>query len=210
MTVKGLDRLRTLFAQEAEQRLARLGQLVLEMERSDVGALTEVIAEVFREVHTLKGSAAVVGLDGVAVYAHDVESKLSQLRSGSVTPNAPIVDALLVAVDRLESLIRESIEEREVDEAASSAAIAGLNEAFAQTAVPVVQAIAQAAPIGREASPVREAPATVMVPIDRLDELVRMVGEAAAAHLRVGRSCSTNKSVWRPPTSPSSWSSRDC
>ena len=33
MSVRGLDKLRTLFAQEAEQRLARLGQLVLELEQ---------------------------------------------------------------------------------------------------------------------------------------------------------------------------------
>ena len=37
------------------------------------------------------------------------------------------------------------------------------------------------------ASPPREGSGTVMVPVERLDELVRMVGEAAAAHLRVGR-----------------------
>ena len=41
MSVKGLDKLRTLFAQEAEQRLAKLGQLVLELEQSDVSDLAE-------------------------------------------------------------------------------------------------------------------------------------------------------------------------
>ena len=93
MSVKGLDSLRTLFAQEAEQRLARLGQLVLELERTEIGDSADIIAEVFREVHTLKGSAAVVGFDGVGRYAHGVEEKLGQLRSGSVTPTTAIIDA---------------------------------------------------------------------------------------------------------------------
>ena len=189
MTVKGLDRLRTLFTQEAEQRLARLGQLVLDMERSDVDTLTEIIAEVFREVHTLKGSAAVVGLEGVAQYAHDVETKLAQLRSGSVAPTATIVDALLIAVDRLGSMIWESVEEREVDDAANSAAIDGLEAAFSGKCERVIPAATApgATPTEHETGPIREASGTVMVPIERLDELVRMVGEAAAAHLRVGR-----------------------
>ena len=53
MSVKGLDKLRTLFVQEAEQRLGRLSQLVLELERNELGEMAGVIAEVFREVHTL-------------------------------------------------------------------------------------------------------------------------------------------------------------
>ncbi|MEP7112541.1 MAG: response regulator [Ilumatobacteraceae bacterium] len=205
MSVKGLDKLRTLFAQEAEQRLARLGQLVLELEQSEVGDLANVIAEVFREVHTLKGSAAVVGFEDVAEYAHGVEEKLALLRSASVAPTAPIVDALLVAVDRLGSMIWESVGGEDVDEAANAAALGCLDAAFAPTApaakpvqiielaVPQNPVPAAPAPIppapqpDRVATALREGSGTVMVPVERLDELVRMVGEAAAAHLRVGR-----------------------
>jgi two-component system, chemotaxis family, sensor kinase CheA len=82
MSVKGLEKLRTLFAQEAEQRLGRLGQLVMELEQSDDNGISDLIAEIFREVHTLKGSAAVVGFTDVGTYAHSVEDKLGQLRSG--------------------------------------------------------------------------------------------------------------------------------
>ena len=207
MSVKGLERLRTLFAQEAEQRLARLGQLVLELERSEVGDSADVIAEVFREVHTLKGSAAVVGFEDVGRYAHAVEDKLGQLRSGSVIPTAAIVDALLVAVDRLGSMIWESVGGHDVDENANSAALGGLNASFGPTeateaivaivateATEATEAIVDAAPpavaslrAGRGTGGTRESSGTVMVPVERLDELVRMVGEAAAGHLRVGR-----------------------
>ncbi len=207
MSVKGLERLRTLFAQEAEQRLARLGQLVLELERSEVGDSADVIAEVFREVHTLKGSAAVVGFEDVGRYAHAVEDKLGQLRSGSVIPTAAIVDALLVAVDRLGSMIWESVGGHDVDENANSAALGGLDASFGPTgpteateaivateATEATEAIVDAAPpavaslrAGRGTGGTRESSGTVMVPVERLDELVRMVGEAAAGHLRVGR-----------------------
>jgi two-component system chemotaxis sensor kinase CheA len=206
MNAKGLEKLRTLFAQEAEQRLARLGQLVLELEQTDISNLSDLIAEVFREVHTLKGSAAVVGFDGVAAYAHEVEGKLAQLRSGSVAPTAPIVDALLVAVDRLGSMIWESVRGDEVDETANAAALVRLDDAFESSPTPapvalpvpgsapspepplVRPSVAAAPTIERPAaSGSREGTGTVMVPVERLDELVRMVGEAAAAHLRIGR-----------------------
>ena len=221
MSLKGLEKLRTLFAQEAEQRLAKLGQLVLELEQSDVGNLADVIAEVFREVHTLKGSAAVVGFDGVASYAHEVEEKLAQLRSGSVAPTTPIVDALLIAVDRLGSMIWESVRGDDVDETANAVALDRLNAAFdvapavdpsltiidppaaidlvhpvpapapaappAPLPLPARPAVAAATATERATSSNRESSGTVMVPVERLDELVRMVGEAAAAHLRIGR-----------------------
>ena len=82
-------------------RLARLGQFVLELEQNDVGDLTEVIAEVFREVHTLKGSAAVVGFEDVAAIRAWRRGETCSAAVGIRCPNASIVDALLVAVDRL-------------------------------------------------------------------------------------------------------------
>ena len=238
MSTKGLEKLRTLFAQEAEQRLNRLGQLVLELEEHGIADSGEIIAEVFREVHTLKGSAAVVGFADVGHYAHGVEDKLGQLRSGLVVPTPAIIDALLVAVDRLGSMIWESVGGTDIDETANSKALTLLNEAFANTetvepvdsevevpsdtagsdvnlpaevvaeasatadvvaeatapAVVVAPTAAVAAAAAAEAPRAprasttnREGSSTVMVPVERLDELVRMVGEAAAAHLRIGR-----------------------
>ena len=69
----------------------------------------------------MKGSAAVVGFEDVGRYAHGVEEKLGQLRSGSVAPTTAIIDALLVAVDRLGSMIWESVGGQDVDESANAA-----------------------------------------------------------------------------------------
>ena len=199
MSLKGLDKLRTLFAQEAEQRLGRLSQLVLELERSDVGNVAELIAEIFREVHTLKGSAAVVGFEDIGRYAHGVEEKLGQLRSGDVTPTAAIIDALLVAVDRLGSMIWESVGGEAVDEHANTQALARLDTAFHVPNGAGPAAIALLAPMPvvqpRASGPTRDDAGTVMVPVERLDELVRMVGQAAAAHLRVGRAFTEHSDV---------------
>src|SRR5207244_12089491 len=52
MSTLGLDEFRVLFAQEAEGRLATLGQLALALEAA--GNDDTIIAQIFREVHTLK------------------------------------------------------------------------------------------------------------------------------------------------------------
>jgi chemotaxis protein histidine kinase CheA len=59
-----LKEFQALFAQEAEIRLSSLGQLMLQLEQD--GSDEALIGSIFREVHTLKGSAAVVGFDGVS------------------------------------------------------------------------------------------------------------------------------------------------
>ena len=60
MTIAGHEEeFRLLFAQEAEMRLARLGEQLLQLETT--GSDRELVASIFREAHTLKGAAAVVG-----------------------------------------------------------------------------------------------------------------------------------------------------
>ena len=187
MSVKGLDKLRTLFVQEAEQRLGRLSQLVLELERNELGEMAGVIAEVFREVHTLKGSAAVVGFDDVVHVAHALEERLGQLRSGEVTPTTAIIDTLLVDIDRLGSMIWASVGGQKLDERPGLPELTGLEGLEALGGLEGLESVEAPAHSPAPAGAPRSGSNTVMVPVERLDELIRMVGEAAAGHLRVGR-----------------------
>ena len=81
MEVTGQEaRFRAMFAEEAEGRLATLSELLLELERN--GDDQELLSSVFREAHTLKGAAAVVGLADVLRVAHAMEEVLEELRRG--------------------------------------------------------------------------------------------------------------------------------
>jgi HPt (histidine-containing phosphotransfer) domain-containing protein len=81
MEVTGQEaRFRAMFAEEAEGRLATLSELLLELERN--GDDRELLSSVFREAHTLKGAAAVVGLADVLRVAHAMEEVLEGLRTG--------------------------------------------------------------------------------------------------------------------------------
>src|SRR5260221_9620995 len=107
MTALDLKEFQALFAQEAEIRLASLGRLFLQLERD--GSDKTAIDAIFREVHTLKGSAAVVGFDSVSRLAHGLEERLDDLRSGRCTLTPELVDALLSAVDTLTARIASAI-----------------------------------------------------------------------------------------------------
>ena len=104
MEVTGQEaRFRAMFAEEAEGRLATLSELLLELERN--GDDQELLSSVFREAHTLKGAAAVVGLADVLRVAHAMEEVLEGLRGGDRTATPATVDALLGAVDGMREMV---------------------------------------------------------------------------------------------------------
>lgn len=172
MSILDVESFRVLFAQEAEGRLATLGQLALELEAA--GNDEGIIAAIFREVHTLKGSAAVVGFGEVSGCAHRLEQRLEALRSGASPVSSELVDALLQALDELGALTAQAV--------GGEVAEVGLKP----LTIPTVSLPSPAAPAVRPPAGAHDA-GVVMVPLERLDELIRLVGESAAAHLRVGR-----------------------
>jgi two-component system chemotaxis sensor kinase CheA len=221
------DEFRLLFAQEADERLGNLSRQLLELEQA--ASDPELIASIFREAHTLKGAAAVVGLEEVGVVAHAMEDLLEQLRAGERLATPALVDTVLAAVDGLQEMLPGVLagEDRMAAARKLEAQLRQLSESGHQLPEPEDDAGAStggdegpaedaAASTGSEEEPDGEEPApdttvgtapdadapapaptrraqavidaeTVRVPLARLDELVRLVGESAAAHLRVGR-----------------------
>jgi two-component system chemotaxis sensor kinase CheA len=173
-----IEQVRALFAQEAEVRMANLGELLLELEQT--GGDAELVGSIFREIHTIKGSSAVAGLDDVSHCAHELEELLDDLRSQkrSVTPD--VIDVLLAGADRLSAVIAG-------DEGAPSTPAAGNGSHPQPEPTPVAEPEPVADTVAEKRAPSGEKSGLVMVPMERLDELVRLVGESATAHLRLGR-----------------------
>ena len=96
------DRFVWLFADEAETRLRRIGEHVLVLEG---GASADVVAAILRDAHSLKGAAAVVGLNEVSAVAHRLEDALEPYRDGAEPPPAALIDSLLHVVDGLQALL---------------------------------------------------------------------------------------------------------
>ncbi len=96
--------LRRFFRAEANEHLDGLTATLLELERRGTGPGSRaLIDELLRKTHTIKGSAAMVGLGQVAEAAHVVEEAFAKLRAG--TGAGESVDALVAAVDELRGVI---------------------------------------------------------------------------------------------------------
>jgi two-component system chemotaxis sensor kinase CheA len=79
--------------EQCEQFVSLL--LALESEPRDARR----IAEAFRLIHTIKGSAALIGLDSITSLAHHLESHFERLRSGSLLLDGPTIELALRCID---------------------------------------------------------------------------------------------------------------
>jgi len=91
-----------LFLDETEEMLDRLATNLVSLEKSPSDH--ELIAVVFRDAHTIKGSSGAMGYTQMAKIAHHMESVLSLLREKELTPTAQVFTALLGALDLLKSI----------------------------------------------------------------------------------------------------------
>jgi chemotaxis protein histidine kinase CheA len=85
------------FRAEVEERVASLqaGLLALEAHPSP----RQVVASLFRDAHTVKGSARMLGLSEVLAVAHSAEDLLGALRDGRLPVRRDLVDLLLASCD---------------------------------------------------------------------------------------------------------------
>ncbi|MDR3527119.1 MAG: chemotaxis protein CheA [Rhizomicrobium sp.] len=91
-----------VFRVEAQELLDQLEQGLLDLERCPTNA--DIIAQVFRALHTLKGSGAMFGFDALAAFAHHCESAFDRVRKGEVQVTPQLVAAVLSAQDHIRAL----------------------------------------------------------------------------------------------------------
>ena len=90
------------FVPEAEEHFQIAAECLLGLESNPA---PEEIHRLFRSVHTIKGSAAQVGLRRLGAVAHRLEDLIGQLRDGALAPNAEITDACLQTLDTLRKFL---------------------------------------------------------------------------------------------------------
>ena len=95
-----------VFLQEADEQLQLLDEDLIRLEKE--GADQELLQEIFRAAHTLKGSSAMVGLEDMSRVAHSAETVLDKLRNGLLDIDTNVIDALLHSLDVLK-ILRENM-----------------------------------------------------------------------------------------------------
>ncbi|MEN8210058.1 MAG: Hpt domain-containing protein, partial [Candidatus Fermentibacteria bacterium] len=103
------------FLVEAGEHLAEMESGLLQLEADPDGR--EILNDIFRSVHTIKGAAEFVGLERISELSHKLENLLELLRQGQEQVSRDIIDTLIEARDRI-SLLVEDLQRSQTEEAA--------------------------------------------------------------------------------------------
>jgi two-component system chemotaxis sensor kinase CheA len=95
------------FIIEAAEHLEEMENSLLRLEQRRGKESREIMDEIFRSAHTIKGAAQFVGIDRVAELSHKLESLLDLVRKGEQPLTPAVTDLLIEAKDRIALLIEE-------------------------------------------------------------------------------------------------------
>lgn len=93
-----------MFVDETSEQLDQLVEVLLYLEKTP--ASPDQLNESFRLIHSIKGAAAMMGLDSITLLTHHLENYFDRLRSGVDTLNKSMMNLILKCIDYL----REAIE----------------------------------------------------------------------------------------------------
>lgn len=103
------------FFAEADELLTRMEESLLQLESEPDN--DELINDIFRAAHTIKGTAGVFGFDDVVHFTHEVESVLDRVRDGQMRVDNDVIGLLLRNKDHIGALVRAVADKRELDAA---------------------------------------------------------------------------------------------
>ena len=196
-----MDDLLADFLTETHEGLSAVDEALLRLERAPDDAPT--LAEIFRQVHTIKGTCGFLGLTRLEKVAHSAETILGLYRDGSLKVTPQGITLIFAAVDAIRHIVLELEQHGQEPEGDDSAVIAALDatargesvvpaprpEVKAEApveAAPIAAPIATAAPTAPRAP---EAPAevqqaesaaaqqTIRVSVEVLEDLMTLVSE---------------------------------
>jgi chemosensory pili system protein ChpA (sensor histidine kinase/response regulator) len=201
------------FQPEAEEHLQVVSDCLISLEGNNN---PEEINKLFRAIHTVKGSAAQVGLRRLGAIAHRVEDLIGRLRDGEIEPSPAVVDLCLESVDVLKKTLHHQWEDdaemrtvvdsllgriaefapmepegaEALAEGASGAEAAAEAEGVSQKQAQVRGAAKQAGAAGSSNAK------SVRIALERLDRMMNTVGELVINRTRmVGRVAELEKLV---------------
>jgi two-component system chemotaxis sensor kinase CheA len=89
--------------QEADDLLAEIEETALRMDAARPDE--ELLHQLFRAFHTIKGSGGMVGLSEVASFTHHVETLLDAVREGTMPVTKELVEIVLAAKDHIRAML---------------------------------------------------------------------------------------------------------
>jgi len=102
------------FITEAEESLDRIEPLFVELEQK--GEDNELINDIFRSMHTIKGAAGFLGYQLIVDVAHSSENIMKKLREGEIALSKELMDVILKSIDMLRLLLSHIKEKDGIEE----------------------------------------------------------------------------------------------
>jgi two-component system chemotaxis sensor kinase CheA len=165
------------FVSETDDVLNAIEQSLLLLE--DKPDDEQLLHDIFRGVHTLKGNAACLQFEELTGFAHVMEDLLDRMRDGRVDVNASRVSLLLDVVDALRDISVRSVQGNGAPTQAQSLLIAHVGRWAAASGAPPVAASREVG--GNDDRARAQIVRNLRVGIDKLDRMLNLTGEIATA-----------------------------
>lgn len=183
------------FLDECVERTDSLSERLLRLEQNAHDR--ELVNEIFRDLHTLKGSSAFAGLTKLNRVAHKAEDLIGALREGRLQVDRALVDLLLEALDALRAIVARARSGANID-----IDVRDLTARLANPSLPKAPAPAPAA--GLAATPAAAATtapsaasgqSTLRIEFEKVDHLLNLVGEVVLARSRLSSASEVQSSI---------------
>lgn len=98
-----LDKINSVFFEEAAELLEQLEGHLLSLDENPNDK--DIIAAVFRAMHTIKGSSGMFGFDEISKFTHEVENTFDMVRNGEAPVTKELISLTLKARDHIKLLL---------------------------------------------------------------------------------------------------------
>jgi len=157
-----MDDLLSEFLTETSENLSVLDVELVKLEQNPNDA--ELLGNIFRLVHTVKGTCGFLGLPRLEAVAHAGENILGKLREGEMVASPEAISAVLECLDRIRSIMGDLEATGSEPDGDDSELIRRLNETAEGGAAPAAAPKPKAAPAPAAAAPAPVAAAPAAKP----------------------------------------------
>src|SRR5574344_242453 len=101
------DEILKIFLAESEEIISGLNNNLLILEKNPTNS--DAILEIFRDAHSLKGAARMIGFTNIQNVAHKMEDVLGLAKENKLALGNNVIDVLYKTVDFLSDLIKKTV-----------------------------------------------------------------------------------------------------
>jgi len=128
-----------MFIDECMESLEGLEKEILKLEihSEDI----ELLNNIFRRVHSIKGGSSFVGLSEITKLSHEIEFTLDAIRKRKVNVNAELIDSLLLSVDFLNGYLNRFFEKLKENNLSDENGVIFMDFEYEQKEEPVLESL---------------------------------------------------------------------